>query len=1157
MTEQGRARLWALFEQAADLAPAEQRALLDAACQDDPALRAAVERMLAQDARLRADEGAGDFLNSPLVRTGMAEGGELKDEEQSSGPSDSSFIPPPSSFPRHIRGYRIVGLLGEGGMGSVYEAEQENPRRPVALKVIRPNLVSPPLLKRFGQEAQILGRLHHAGIAAIYEAGLAEDGRPFFAMEFIRGLPLTEYVRSRGLTTRARLELLARVCDAVQHAHEQGVIHRDLKPANILVEEDGQPKVLDFGVAKATDADLQTTAGRTEAGQLLGTLSYMSPEQVAGDPAALDGRSDVYALGVILFELLADRLPYHLHNLPLPEVARVIREEEPSRLGSINSVFRGDVETIVGKALEKDRARRYASAGELAADVRRYLRNEAILARPPSAVYHLRMFARRHKALVAGVLGVFAALLTGTIVSLRFAWRAEHNAARADAREREATREAYRARLAAAVAALSNHDVADAGRHLDRVPSALRGWEWDHLHSRLDDSSAVFPAAAGETLFLLREPEALRAGAYTRRELRLRDLDGHELLARTFGPERKLNTPAVQTRQGLRLVERIGNTVQLLDIEGQVRTRVQGPPGEHSARVAISPDGSRVAVAWTGGDGPVRVYESDSGKQSAKGQDSRTAVLALEFSPDGTRLAGGGEDGLVRLWDTATGALVALCRGHSRKVLALSFRPDGACLVSASTDGTVRQWGAATGREVEPAYERHTGEVFAAAYGPDGQWIASGGTDRTIRVWRAAGRQDLAVRHGHTGAVTGLAFTADGQLLASLSQDRGANYAGDDTLRLWEADPRVGLPVLHGHTSYVYPVAYSPDGAWIASGSWDGTVRLWDARTGEPCAVLRHPVAVWTLAFSPDGTWLATGGDKDRLWTWDVAAATIRSEVRVPGKSIRLLAVSPDAATIAATVFDAKTQRHLLNVTEVATGKQVFSGGGNACDYSPDGRWLAGWGADEKTVVLWDARTYQRAAEWSGHGPGIAAVAFSRDGRRLASTGKDRTVRVWDVATGECVAVLSGHTDAVFTAAFHPNGTRLASAGRDRAVWLWDLETGQEVVRLPGHTSYIWSLAFSPEGKSLVSGSGDGTVRLWDTEPLAKRYQARRDALALRPAAERLVNRLFQEKKEWEAVAAVLRSNAPIDEPLRQAARRAAWRRAQRSEAAPGPGETP
>jgi tetratricopeptide (TPR) repeat protein/predicted Ser/Thr protein kinase len=339
--------------------------------------------------------------------------------------------------PAQIGQYRILSRIGEGGMGVVYQAEQASPRRVVALKLIKPAWSDAELQRRFEREAQALGRLHHPGIAQIYEAATADTGfgpRPYFAMEFIKGQPLGAYAQTRRLSVRERLELVASVCDAVHHAHQKGIIHRDLKPGNILVDETGQPKVLDFGVARVTDSDAHATQ-RTDVGEIIGTLAYMSPEQVLADPLELDTRSDVYALGVNLYELLAGYPPYALGN-QLHEALRTIREADPKPLSAVSRSYRGDVETIVAKALEKDKSRRYASAADLGADIRRYLDDEPIAARPPSAAYQLHKFARRHRPMVVGVAAVFVVLLAGIVASTLQAMRADR-ASRAALVERD------------------------------------------------------------------------------------------------------------------------------------------------------------------------------------------------------------------------------------------------------------------------------------------------------------------------------------------------------------------------------------------------------------------------------------------------------------------------------------------------------------------------------------------------------------------------------------------------------------------------------------------------------------------------------------------------------------------------------------------------
>jgi serine/threonine protein kinase/tetratricopeptide (TPR) repeat protein len=400
MSRERHERLGKLFTRAHKL-PADRRsAFLQERC-DDPELRAEVLALLEED------------------RSNSLETAHVHDEL---GHAAAEAVGEEGSSPESIADYRVIRLIGRGGMGEVYEAEQDDPRRRVALKVVRPGLFGREHRARFRHEAQVLGRLRHPGIAQIYEAGTA-GGQPYFAMELVQGQPLPAYAEAARLDVHQRLELIALVCDALHHAHQKGVIHRDLKPANILVEENGQPKILDFGVARSTDADIQTVTVQTELGQLVGTLAYMSPEQASGDPTALDTRSDVYSLGVITYELLTGRLPYTIRKAMVHEAVRVIREEEPSRLGALDRTYRGDVETIVAKALDKEKERRYASAAELAADIRRYLNDEPVVASPPSAPYRARKFVRRHTWAVAtattGVLALVAFAVTMTVQAQR------------------------------------------------------------------------------------------------------------------------------------------------------------------------------------------------------------------------------------------------------------------------------------------------------------------------------------------------------------------------------------------------------------------------------------------------------------------------------------------------------------------------------------------------------------------------------------------------------------------------------------------------------------------------------------------------------------------------------------------------------------------
>ncbi len=386
--------------------PRAQRAdFLANACADDDAVHREVERMLQFDSEESIDSGS-FVVRSPGVDT-------IEDE----------LFPPGS----RIGEYTVVRTLGTGGMGRVLEVQQERPRRHVAIKLLRQDLLSQSMLKRFDHEVRVLGDMQHEGIARIHAAGWTDTkpSQPYFTMELIDGVPLNEFAAQRKPSTKTRLTLIAKVCDAVQYAHQRGVIHRDLKPANIMVDTDGNPKVVDFGIARITDADQAANTMQTVTGQLIGTLPYMSPEQIAGDPAKVDSRTDVYSLGVILYELLSGEMPHDLTNTSLPEAARLVQETGITRLGTHDRTLRGDIETIVAKALEKEPERRYSSASELAADLRRYLSDQPIVARPPSAIYQLRKFARRHRALAAAGIIAFFAMVSATVVASVYAIRTD------------------------------------------------------------------------------------------------------------------------------------------------------------------------------------------------------------------------------------------------------------------------------------------------------------------------------------------------------------------------------------------------------------------------------------------------------------------------------------------------------------------------------------------------------------------------------------------------------------------------------------------------------------------------------------------------------------------------------------------------------------
>jgi eukaryotic-like serine/threonine-protein kinase len=1035
--------------------------------------------------------------------------------------------------------YKLIEQIGEGGMGTVWMAEQKKPiQRRVAVKVIKAGMDSKQVLARFEAERQALALMDHPNIARVLDAGMTGAGRPYFVMELVKGTPITTYCDEKHLSVRERLELFGDVCRAVQHAHQKGIIHRDLKPSNILVAPfDGKPvvKVIDFGVAKATGQRLTDATLFTGFGSVVGTPEYMSPEQAETNNQDIDTRSDIYSLGVLLYELLTGSTPLtkkRVKEAALFEVLRVIREEEPPRpstrlsstaeLPSISAqrqtepakltkLVRGELDWIVMKALEKDRNRRYETANGFAMDVQRYLADEAVQACPPSAWYRFRKFARRNKVTLATATIVAVALLValgGLLSAVKVLADTneriqEEQKQTKEALEREKKARAseqltqYFQRVGLAQRDLANNNIASAEELLHECPEDLRGWEWRLLKRQPYEAPLVVPIGKDLPWHLACSADGrylATAGfnASMQGEVKLRDaatgkelhtLTGHAVAFQPAGDQL-----ATAANDGVK-----GNVLLWDSATAKLPRTLRG----HTAAItslSYRPDGKRLASASL--DGTVRVWDLATEAEVLSFGVPGDGVMCVAYSPDGRRIASWGTNTDIRVWDAVTGEQQLLLAGHWHRVVSLLFSKDGRHLVSAGPDGR-RIWDLQTGRP-EKTFRGINSATLMATFSPDGRRLVFAGCDGTVQVWDWPSGQEVLALRGHTDVVTAVAFSSDGHRLFSASPD--------GTLRVWDGTPLAaggakGRP-LQGHQGPVLGLAFSPDGRSLATGALDGTARLWDVGARK----LLHTLPgqdVSTVAFHDGGRRLTTVSVDGTLVQWDPATGERRRILRAhlgPIWNTNFGAgFSTDGERVASLSKDGA-----VRVWETDSGREVVStreGAAMAMTafLSPDGQQVAVAGIG--SLRLLEVASKKPVADWSISSlHGVHHMAFSPDGRCLATASWDGTVRVWESKSGKLLHTFhhGGHRQVpgrsapttVACVAFHPNGRQLASGGSDNTAKIWDLDTDREVDTLHGTIGYVMALAYSPDGKLLAVASGHryaGEVQLWETATFGKK----------------------------------------------------------------------
>jgi eukaryotic-like serine/threonine-protein kinase len=1015
---------------------------------------------------------------------------------------------------KQVGPYRLIKQIGLGGMGAVYQAEQDEPiHRQVALKIIKPEAVSDSILARFDAERNALALMDHPNIAQVLDAGLAEGERPYFVMELVPGLPITKYCDQHKLDVRERAKLMITVCQAVQHAHQKGIIHRDIKPSNVLVMDSDTgpiPKVIDFGVAKAIEGHHSEKPDLTVAGHAVGTPLYMSPEQAGLADWDVDTRSDVYSLGVLLFELVTGTTPIthtEFREMDPADLRLAVWRGDPpapsARLRELGSelpavaeqrgtdsrtlvqAVRHDLDQVVSKATSRDRNQRYATANGLARDLERYLACEPVEATTPSALYRLQRFVRRYRTSLLSASVIACALLTATIVSV---WQT------------------YQTAAALRLAEASSRRLAEL-LYVSDMKVASDAWK---------DSDP--PRVAG-------------------------------LLARHLPPPGTEDLRHFEWHYLSRLVEVDGLQIDMAedDVES----------------IRYSADGLHLAAG--GRDGLIRIYDASSLEQVAAIESGQERVNDLAFSPDGRALATAGQDGTLRIWDLATSALRRTINAHAEPVRGIIYTADGGLLVSCGLDKRIRLWAPENGAD-QGELEGHGRGVEALALSPDGRLLASAGNDATLRIWDLEQRSQVRSVQLAGARMVCVAFSEDGKLLASgdilgnvilhhlpsetsrilvhlldgveslvfLKDDRWL-ATGDrgGAIQLWpvagDVDIDVGLgretyPRWQAHNSRVTALALTPDGKCLVSGSRGGQICRWPSRPAtcrwvigdsdnpvndfaffddgsRMLAACEDALEIWDLksrkmlqrwaddcgpwtnvAMSPDRSVMVAGNEVGQIVAWDLDTCSELARWTSPDNvEWENLVFAPDGHTFAAAAWDRLEDAWIFDLDDPTWYRQVPARQSDCVAFSPDGQHLAVAWMDD--ALLYDLASDQEPRRFRGHSSTLSDAAFSPDGSILATVSHDRKLRLWDTQSASEKYAIVAHQDWICSVAFAPDGWSLATAGDDGIVRLWHAKTGQLLLELSKESDGIHGVKYCPTGQCLACRTADDRIVIYDSKP--------------------------------------------------------------------------